>query len=294
MATLKASSITKTSVTLTCSGAGPATTTRYWYCVLTASTASTRKQYGYNKGTSHSITFTGLEPGTRYTAECRYGPNLDKLRAWADNGSTSGTFYGGSTPFQTDEEITYNHSLSLTTSATYNTISATVTLDSYQTYDVKCTLLLDGGRELEATIPAYSLSRTRTWTTNIESGTRYTITLKDELRGLTFSSVRRTKNNFSWSTSIVSGGVFNLKASDWNKFTSQLSDKASYYGITYNPATVNKGDTLTAEKFNNIVATINKLVDGNKGDCITRMSSVSKGEPVTASCIKKLATCLNE
>lgn len=104
----------------------------------------------------------------------------------------------------------------------------------------------------------------------------------------------RTKNNFSWSTDVSSGKEFNLKASDWNKYTSQLSSKASYYGITYNPAEVSTGDKLTAEKFNNIVATINKLVDGNKDGCVTKMSSVSAGDSVTAACLQLLAKCLNE
>lgn len=294
MASLSASGITKTRATLTCSGAGTPSKTRYWYYVLTSYTASDRKQYGYNQSTSHSITFTGLEPGTTYYAECRYGPDLDKLRTWADGGSTSGTYSGGSTSFTTDEDISYDYTLSLSTSATSDSISAMVMVDNYQSYDIKCVFRLDGARELDATISAYSLSRTRTWTSGITPGTRYTITLVDQLRGLTFSSVRRTKNNFSWSTNIVSGGPFNIKASDWNDFTSQLSSKASYYGITYNPAMVSKGDKLTAEKFNNIVATINKLVDGDCGDCLTRMSYVSAGDAVTADMINKLAKCLNE
>lgn len=190
--------------------------------------------------------------------------------------------------------LSYDYELSMTLSSTYNSVTVTVTLNKTLSYDIDLTVQLNGSRDLDISISAGSITRSQTWTSNINAATAYSIKLIDKTRNKTFTSTKRTKNNFHWSTTIVSGGTFNLKASDWNKYTGQLSSKASYYGITYNPATVSKGDELTAEKFNNIVATINKLVDGNKGDCITRMSSVSKGEPVTASCIKKLATCLNE
>lgn len=187
-----------------------------------------------------------------------------------------------------------DYELSMTLSSTYNSVTVTVTLNKTLSYDIDLTVQLNGSRDLDISISAGSITRSQTWTSKINAATAYKIKLIDNTRNKTFTSTKRTKNNFHWSTTIVSGGAFNLKASDWNEYTGQLSSKASYYGITYNPATVSKGDELTAEKFNNIVATINKLVDGNKGDCITRMSLVSQGEPVTADCIKKIATCLNE
>lgn len=374
MATLSASNVTKTSVTLTCSGAGSPSNTRYWVftCGGESKTVS-------NTSTSASCTFTGLTPGVTYSATCRYGPASNKEQYsggstsfttdspqtipsgtanlslssktpnsltikvsgmgsisatrtfyWYRNGSRVSieTGVAGSTTTDTytfknlsantsylirfeykrtgDEYDTYyveksfttnpdyTHSLSLSTSATYNSISATVKLQAAVSYDVDCTVTLDGGRDLDATIYAGQTSRTRTWTSDITAATKYTIGLKDNLKDETQSKVRRTKNNFKWSTNISKGATFDLKYSDWNDFTSQLSDKAAYYGVTYNPATISKGDTLTAEKFNNIVATINKLVNGGYGDCVTTMSSVKTGDPVTADLINGIKNCLNE
>lgn len=372
MASLRASNITKTSVTLTCSGAGSPSNTRYWVftCGGVSKTVS-------NTSTSASCTFTGLTPGITYSATCRYGPASNKEQYsggstsfttedtqtlpsgtasltlssstpesltikvsgigsisatrtfyWYRNGSrvSMRTGVSGSTTTDTytfknlsantsylirfeykrtgDEYDTYyvekyfttkkDYTLSLTTSATYNTITATVTLDKILDYDVDCTFTLDGSRTLDATISAGQISRTRTWTSDINPATKYMIGLKDNNRDKEWSQVRRTKNNFQWSTTVSKGATFNLKYSDWNNFTSQLSAKAAYYGITYNPATISKGDTLTAEKFNNIVATINKLVNGGHGDCVTKMSSVKTGDPVTADLINGIKNCLNE
>ena len=190
----------------------------------------------------------------------------------------------------------YDYTLSLTTSSTATTISATVTLNAVQSYDVDLTLYLDDDRSLEADIAAGSLSRTRTWgtTTPLTPATKYVVKLKDKLRDKEFTQTRRTKNNFAWSTTVATGEPFIITAADWNEYTSQLSSKASYYGKDYNPATVKKGDALTAEKYNNIAAVINWLVDNNKGDCTTKLNGVSTGDPVTAAKIKNLAKCLNE
>ena len=190
----------------------------------------------------------------------------------------------------------YDYTLSLSTSSTATTITATITLNSIQSYDIDLTLYLDDDRALEADITAGSLSRTRTWGTStpLTPATKYVVKLKDKLRGKEFTQTRRTKNNFSWSNTVAKGEPFIITADDWNEYTSQLSEKASYYGKSYNPATVKKGDALTAEKYNNIAAVINWLVDNNKGDCSTKLNGVNTGDPVTAAKINYLAKCLNE
>ena len=132
---------------------------------------------------------------------------------------------------------------------------------------------------------------------NVPSATKCTLWVVDNTRNVTSSKyVRRTKNNFSWSTNVTAGANFNLLASDWNAYTSQLKAKLEYYATekTYSPATVAKGDQLTATKLNNIAAVINWLVDNNKGDCTTKVAGVSAGDPVTAAKINLLATCLNQ
>lgn len=501
MASLSYSNVTQTSVTLTCSGAGTPTKTRYWYFTLSP---DGRKQYTSNTSTSGSVTITGLNPGTTYYAQCRYGPDLDALRTWASDGTTDGTYSGGSCSFTTDAEISYptgdsgsystsnitydsitvnltsitsrdysrtvyfdwyntssgnsgspsltlssyttsisrvmsglsagtqyrfrirvinpdgttnynsgyfyattksystsdsasystsditldsitvnltsitsrdysrtvyfdwyntssgnsgspsltlnagetslsrvmpglasgtqyrfkirvlnpdgtinyesgyfyattadiNYSLSLTTSATSSSISATVTLDAVQSYDIDCTVYLDDTRALEAVISAGSLSRKRTWTTDIVPATFYKITLKDNIRNLSWSANRRTKNNFAWSPSVSSGTEFNIKAGNsdgstsgsWNDFTKQLSKKCNDYSLagTYSFTTAVKGNQFKASMFNQAVDAINGLVDMSSGDCKTTMSKVSAGDEIMAADINQLAACLNE
>lgn len=234
--------------------------------------------------TSTSFKFTDLEPETSYYFEIGIRAPDDTRTFYA---KVAGDGYVSTTA--------YNHTLSLTTSATATSISATVTLTSgVAEYDIDLTLYLDGARALEADIAAGSISRTRTWTTDITPATGYTIKLVDKLRSKEWETKRRTKNNFAWSTTIAQGEEFNILASDWNEYTSQLKAKASYYGKDYSPATVNKGDKLTAEKMNNIAAVVNWLVTKNKGDCTTKLAGVSAGDTITASKIKAMATCLNE
>lgn len=279
-ASLKCVESKPNSLKIEVSGIGSISATRTFYWYLDG------RRVDYTTGvsgskTSDTYTFTGLSPETKYYVEFQYKRTGDEYD----------TYYVQEA-FTTKPD--YKYSLSLSTSATHNTISATVTLDEAVSYDVDCSFTLDGARTLDATIPAGQLSRTRTWTTDIKPATGYTIGLKDNLRNLSWTQKRRTKNNFSWSTKVQQGIEFNITASDWNDFTDQLSSKASYYGITYSPATMQKGYKLTAERFNNIVATINKLVTNKCGDCVTKMSSVSVGDPVTAELINDIAICLNE
>lgn len=374
--TLTASGITKTSVTLTSSGAGSPSKTRYW-----TFTCGGETKVVSNQSTSASVTFTGLSPGTTYSATCRYGPasnqtqysggsctfttdspqllpsgtaslslvsstaNSLKVKVsgmgtisatrtfyWYLDGrridyttgvsgsTTSATYeftglspntsyqvefrykrtgdeydtYYTTSSFQTKEE--YNYSLKFTTSATATSVTATVSLTSgTTTYDVDCTFTLDGARYLDATISAGQTSRTRTWTTDITPATAYTVGLKDNLRNLSWTQKRRTKNNFSWSTNVSSGVQFKLLATDWNEYVSQLQAKGVYYGYSdYSPASVSKGDVFTAVKLNGAAKVINWLVDNGKGDCTTKINGVSAGDQVTAAKINALARCLNE
>lgn len=274
---------TQDSVTITITGMSSPSKTRYWrFKTYTSSgtlvsTTTTSNSSGI---TSISHTITGLSAGTSYRVEIDYGP------------STSYSYSLDDASFTT---LSYDYTLSFTTSATATSISATVALTSGATaYDVDCTFYLDGARALDATISAGSLSRTRTWVTSIEPATAYKITLTDNLRDKSWDITRRTKNNFAWSTDVSQGAEFILLASDWNEYTSQLKAKASYYGKSYSPATVSTGEALTATKVNNIAAVINWMVDNDCGDCTTKVGSVSAGDAVTAAKINLLATCLNQ
>ena len=283
--------VTQNSVTITISGMSSPTKTRYWqfktYKNDTHGTFVKTTTDSNSAGiTSISHTITGLTSNTAYYTIIKYGPSTDYAY------TLNTTAY-----YQTTTTNT-NYTLAFSQSSTYNSISATVTLSEKQSFDVTCTVYLDNARSLDATISAGSLSRTRTWTSNIDSATIYKITLEDNIRNLSWNKRYRTKNNFSWSTDVSAGKQFNILATDWNKFTSQLSAKAMDYDVTYNPATVAKGDKLTAEKYNNIAATINKIVTAEKekklGNCTTTISTVKAGDRVMADAINQLASCLNE
>lgn len=237
---------------------------------------------------SDTLEFTGLSPNTAYAIDIgiRVVDSDVSTRTWRDN---SHTVYTANT----------NYTLTLSTSSTYNTITATAEVNAALSFDLDLTVYLNDERDLEIDIPAGSLSRSRTWTTSITPATKYAVKLWDKIKDEYQTINRRTKNNFHWSNSKWNMNVsknedFYINPDAWNEYTSQLSAKASYYDITYNPATVKAGDQLTAEKYNNIAATINKMVNGKKGDCKTKVSTVSAGDPVTAYSINILETCLNE
>lgn len=196
--------------------------------------------------------------------------------------------------------ITANYKiLNITSSSTYNQISINATISPAQTYDIPFTYTLTYGtttRSFNAVRPAGSTSLSPEFS-SIPEATGCEFYIKDWIRDKTLGPYkRRTKNNFSWSTNVSSGALFNLKASDWNEFTSQLSTKCNYYSLagTYTFDTANKGANFTAKMFNQAVEAINGLVDWNSGDCVTKMSKVSTGDSVMADDINQLAKCLNE
>lgn len=189
--------------------------------------------------------------------------------------------------------LSYDYELSMALSSTYNSITVTVTLNKTLSYDIDLTVQLDGGRDLDISISAGSITRSRTWTSNITAATAYKVTLIDNTRNKKFNSTKRTKNNFHWSTNVSAGLKFDLKASDWNELTDQLSSKCAYFSVTVNSFTsATKGKQLTAGMYNQVARAINALV--GKGDCVTSVPSVSKGGPIMADSLQLLASCLNE
>ena len=189
--------------------------------------------------------------------------------------------------------LSYDYELSMDLSSTYNSVTVTVTLNKTLSYDIDLTVQLNGSRGLDISISAGSITRSRTWTSNITAATAYTITLIDKTRNKKFTSKKRTKNNFHWSTNVLSGLKFDLKASDWNELTNQLSSKCAYFSVTVNSFTsAIKGKRLTADMYNQVASAINSLI--GKGDCVTSVPSVSKGGPIMADSLQLLANCLNE
>lgn len=261
----------------------------YWYNTSTGTKGSSSLMLSAYS-TSLSRVMSGLTSGVRYRFY---------VKVLNPDGTTN---YESDYFYATTADT--NYTLSLTTSATSNSVSVTVTLNVIKSYDVDCTVYLDDERALEAVISAGSLSRTITWTTNIIPATFYKITLKDNIRNLSWDTNRRTKNNFVWIPSVSSGAQFNIKAGNsdgstsgsWNDFTKQLSKKCDDYSLagTYSFTTAVKGNQFKASMFNQAVNAINGLVDMNSGDCKTKMSKVSSGDKIMAADINQLAACLNE
>jgi hypothetical protein len=209
------------------------------------------------------------------------------------------------------------YKLTISTSSAYNSVTITAKIDKIWPSDIPVHFFI---KEASAStwkqittksITAGELTEDCKFSTDIQPATVYYCYVKDPATGAIAPdnadkyTKRRTKNNFAWKDqdNINKGSTFNIIAGStsdgtwdgsWNDFTSQLAAKASYYGKDYNPETVKKGDALTSEKYNNIAAVVNWLVDNNKGDCKQKLNGVSAGDPVTAAKIKLLATCLNE
>lgn len=246
-----------------------------------------KTETGSGSKLSYTCTFTGLEPDTAYDIMV--------------NMTTPSGFDRDYYPEEEirTEAISYDHTLRFTCTTTANSITATVTLTSgYASYDIDAAFYLDGARALECDIPAGSLTRSRTWSTNIVPGTEYRVTLEDKLRGLEWYLDVITKNDFSWAETVASGKEFNIKAAGtggWNDFTSQLKTKEQFHtGTNRTFTTAVKGGNFTAAMFNQAVNAINNLVSNGADGCVTRMSTVSKDDPITAAAINQLANCLNE
>lgn len=287
-------SVTTDSITVNVNGITSRSYDRTVRYVLTNS-AEAEPLIAYSTSSSH--TFSGLERGKKYYLEVGIR-NPDGYKTYF-----SGGFYA------TTQNYTYTIT-SVSSSATSSVVTIYLTISEAQEVEVpfKFTLYYNGEDRVSTGKMPIGNTSMKWQFTQVPSATRCEFTIYDTLRGLTFPAdgsryVRRTKNDFSWNANVNSGSVFDILAGSstdgtwdgsWNDYTSQLKEKANYYGREYNPATVKKGDILTAEKMNNIAAVINWLVDNNKGDCETKLDHVDPGDPVTAKRIKLLAQCLNE
>lgn len=111
-------------------------------------------------------------------------------------------------------------------------------------------------------------------------GDRYTLT-----KSITVSS---RPASFSWTYSKTAGADFNLKATEWNSFTSKINEFRDWKGLSdYSFTTAVKGNTFTAAMFNQAVTAINAMYSNNP------LSSVSKGSTVTAYILNNIVSVLN-
>lgn len=109
------------------------------------------------------------------------------------------------------------------------------------------------------------------------TGYRYARTLKGK------------PSDWGWDRSIVSGNSFDLKYSEWNRFTDKINEFRSYKGLTdYSFTSVSRGETFYASYFNQARIAINTM---NPPTTIPPV--VNSGEDATAYLFNRIMNSLN-
>ena len=104
----------------------------------------------------------------------------------------------------------------------------------------------------------------------------------------TTSSVTRP-SSFGWTTAKTKGTNFKLTATEWNNLTANINAVRAYKGLSsYSFTTAVKGNNFTASIYNQAVNAI-KGISGYG----TNLSTVSKGDDVTAKRLNDLVSAIN-
>ena len=97
-------------------------------------------------------------------------------------------------------------------------------------------------------------------------------------------------NTFSWSSTKLSGGAFNLTATDWNDLQDTINLMRDYLGLSeYDFTRAVKGETFTALMYNEV----REAIQGFGYDAGSYIPEVSIGDTITAEIINVLVTELN-
>ena len=95
---------------------------------------------------------------------------------------------------------------------------------------------------------------------------------------------------FEWDAPKVSGGRFNLTATEWNALQQNINDVRSYKGYSeYSFTTAYKGNPVTAVMYNQCINAINTIHSSS-----LTVYQVSKGDTITAVAINRLRDLINE
>lgn len=237
---------------------------------------------------SKNATFTGLQYGVAYTIEVRAYYSSSKYGSW-EFGYTVVTSPAQPT-FTTSSRngvITVNYSLEDSSNVSYVYInlydSTNSTVLQQKTFTTASgsfsyNKVADGRYNIRAqSVFVYGGSY---YYCVDDSGTTYTLT-----KSITVSS---KPASFSWTYAKNSGSDFNLKATEWNSFTSKINEFRDWKGLSdYSFTTAVKGNTFTAAMFNQAVTAINAMYSNNP------LSSVSKGSTVTAYILNNIVSVLN-
>lgn len=237
---------------------------------------------------SSSATFTGLQYGVAYTIEVRAYYSSSKYGSWTFGYTcTTSPAQPTFTASSKNGVITVNYNLAESSNVSYvyinlydstnSTVLQQKTLTS-ASGSFSYNKVADGKYYIRAQ-SVFVYSGSYLYCVD-DYGTKYTLT-----KSITVSS---KPASFSWTYAKNSGSAFNLKATEWNSFTSKINEFRDWKGLSdYSFTTAVKGNTFTAAMFNQAVTAINAMYSNNP------LSSVSKGSTVTAYILNNIVSVLN-
>lgn len=276
-ATITQSAATYNSITVKLTNITPQTYARTAYCTLNGVTRSATISAGSTSCTFTS--FTGLLSNTGYTAT-----------AWiiAPDGST--TTFSDSKNLYTSAYPTDTATISVS-SPSSTSISVNITGITSRTY-YRTLYITCGAQNYSLGISSGTTSASYDFT-GLSAGSTYSIGLTiyapDDTETYHGSKNAYTRFGFAWSKTIAKGEpITNLKAEDWDEYTSLLTIKANRRGATapkYTDAT--SGEPLTDIMFNQVVAGLYNIYKAYY------LKNVTKGDKVLASYFSTMVAYLN-
>lgn len=298
---------TTTSITVRIMGAGNPITSAYYEkraIIKSTAPAETRTVNGstsyYISGDGYysvETTFTGLQPGTRYSI----GYGLTPIDSYERNEY----FY-----FWTDEPIPDPAITSLSVSAVGQiNASWNVANSAYLRPSNSIRIYLSGANNSIQYDQGYYSSGTRSWSKGLDGNNNalvpnanYTIWVyaynssgQSFGASRTFTFTRPRPSNFNWTNSKTSGGMYNLTSSEWNSFLDKINEFRSYKGLTQvsfnrniSSGTINSYIVPTASSFNGAINIINTLSPSSSPP-----STVSTGTIINANHFNQIRNALN-
>lgn len=135
----------------------------------------------------------------------------------------------------------------------------------------------------------YSISATIHYSSTPTSGVDSSVTVSGSFTTDSEPEPDPRPSFFGWSNAKVSGGEFNLTASEWNYLMDNINDVRVWCGQSqYGYTSASAGAVFTAAMFNQAVAAINGITKYSGS-----LSTVSAGEKIYASQLNGLRDAIN-